>query len=325
MKSATEKWVTGTSPGEPVSTVAARTLQGRLGAVLHYLPLAAEKADEDLEYVHQLRVWVRRASAALSLYQDLLPRRRSCWMRKQLKRVRRAANNARDCDVLLERLKKKPRDRQTEHWLQTVRAERARAQKAIVAVHERLGRDGLFARRIDKLVQRVRDRGDGKASATPPAFEDWAREHLGQVVERFFRDIPADSSDETALHQLRIHGKELRYTLELLAGAFPKRLQTELYPVIEEMQDRLGEINDLATAKARLQHQIETTGDRSEVASWRRLLANEQRQLDHARQAFWDWWAPGTLHDLRAGFDAILTRPVPAFATRHGEPACACL
>lgn len=115
MEGVTEKWVEGIAPEERVGEVASRTLQGRLGAVLHYLPLAAEKADEDLEHVHQLRVWARRATAALRLYQDLLPRRRLCWMRKQLKRVRRAANGARDCDVLLERLKK-PTGRGAQRW-----------------------------------------------------------------------------------------------------------------------------------------------------------------------------------------------------------------
>ena len=61
----TEKWIQGVSPADRTSDVAVRTLAGPLGAVLYYLPLAAEKADEDLEHVHQLRVWTRRATAAL--------------------------------------------------------------------------------------------------------------------------------------------------------------------------------------------------------------------------------------------------------------------
>jgi hypothetical protein len=52
----TEKWIRGVSPGDRTSDVARHTLQNRLGAVLHYLPLAAEKAEEDVEHIHQLRV-----------------------------------------------------------------------------------------------------------------------------------------------------------------------------------------------------------------------------------------------------------------------------
>src|SRR5688572_28787502 len=100
-----EKWVEGVSPDDRTCDVAVRSLRGRLRAVLHYLPLAADKAQEDVEHVHQLRVWTRRATAALVLYQELLPRRRFAWMKKQLRRVRQAANEARDCDVLLARLK----------------------------------------------------------------------------------------------------------------------------------------------------------------------------------------------------------------------------
>jgi hypothetical protein len=60
----TDKWVPIVAPEEGVREVASGTLAARLATVQHYLPLAAEKSDEDVEYVHQLRVWTRRAAAA---------------------------------------------------------------------------------------------------------------------------------------------------------------------------------------------------------------------------------------------------------------------
>ena len=89
----TDKWVQGTSPRDPATDVAVRTLRGRLSAVWHCLPLAA--LEPDLEKVHQLRVWSRRAAAALGLYEDLLPRRQFRWLKKRLRKIRRAANDAR--------------------------------------------------------------------------------------------------------------------------------------------------------------------------------------------------------------------------------------
>jgi hypothetical protein len=80
---ATEKWIEGVAAGDRTGDVALRALRIRLGAVLELLPLAAEKAEEDTEHIHQLRVWTRRAVAALELYEDLLPRRRTSWMKKQ--------------------------------------------------------------------------------------------------------------------------------------------------------------------------------------------------------------------------------------------------
>jgi CHAD domain-containing protein len=205
-----EKWVERVSPGDCTGAVAARTLQSRLGVVLRFLPLAAERAEEDTNYIHELRVWTRRAAAALDLYQDLMPRRRFLWMKKQLKRVRRAANDARDCDVLIERLRKKQSSRGAKRWLEAVRAEREEAQQAVVGAYERLGRGHRFARRIDKLLERVRSRTKEKAGAASARFKDWAQERLRPLVEQFFAAVPSDRTDEAALHRLRVRGKELR-------------------------------------------------------------------------------------------------------------------
>ena len=191
----TEKWVQGLSPADRTIDVAVRTLESRLGAVLYYLPLAAKRADEDAEYVHQLRVWTRRATAALRPYEDLLPRRRCSWLKKQLKRVRRAANNARDCDALVERLSKEQSGRGEKRWLEATQAEPAEAQKAVVAVYERLCHDDRFPRRIDKLLERVRSRGEEKAASEIDRFGVWARTRLRPIIERFFRCFVTSATD----------------------------------------------------------------------------------------------------------------------------------
>lgn len=300
----TEKWIQGTSPDDRTSEVAAGTLRSRFGAVLHYLPLAAKKAEEDLEYVHLLRVWTRRATAALCLYEDWLPRRRFRWLKKQLRKVRRSANDARDCDVLIERLKNRQSSHDVTRWLEAVQVEREQAQSAIVQVQERLWQDNRFARRIGKLVQRVRYRGED--SAKFDRFGDWARQCLCSTVQQFFDAVPSDETDEAGLHHLRIQGKVLRYAMELLGGAFPDEFRIKLYPIIEAMQDRLGEINDLATARARLETKIVEAGDSAETACWRHLLASEETRLIQSRQDFWNWCSPLMLRELRDGFETIL-------------------
>lgn len=302
MKNGPEKWLPGIGPDDRTADVAVRSLCSRIGAVSSYLPLAATRAAEDREYVHQLRVWTRRATAALGLYEDLLPRRRYGWMKKQLKRIRRAANDARDCDVLLERLKQKKVNAATLRWINTVLEERLEAQDAIIAVYKRLSKGRRFERRTDKLLERVRHR----AEHTTERFGDWASERLHPVIERFFAAVPADRFDEPRLHQFRIRGKELRYAIELLAGAFPEGLRTTHYPVIEEMQDRLGAINDLVTSKSRLREKIKAANDKTEAAQWRRLLAKDQAQLDRARCQFWEWMTPELLAELRAGLEQML-------------------
>ena len=60
----------------------------------------------DIEHVHRLRVSTRRAVAALKLYRDWLPPAKFRWVKKRLKKIRRAAGDARDLDVLAERLQR---------------------------------------------------------------------------------------------------------------------------------------------------------------------------------------------------------------------------
>ena len=97
------KWVEA-GPDELLEDVAVRSLDSRLQPVMHYVPLAAKHPERDVENVHQMRVWARRATAAMSLYKELLPKRRRKWINAQLKAIRRAANDARDDDVFLQRL-----------------------------------------------------------------------------------------------------------------------------------------------------------------------------------------------------------------------------
>lgn len=305
----TEKWIPDVSPADRTIDVAALTLERRLGALLYYLPLAAKRADDDTTYVHQLRIWARRSTAALVLYEDWLPRRRCAWLKKQLQRVRRAANDARDCDVLIEGLAKEPAGRWVKRWLESTLAERAEAQKLIVAVHKRLWREDRFPRRIDKFLERVRSRSEEKSLSEVDRFGVWAPTRLRPLVERFLASVPVAQADEAALHQFRIRGKQLRYAVEILAGAFAEEFRTRLYPAVEALQDRLGAINDLATAKARLLQKIEAEDDAKAAAGWRRLLADEQRRLDQARREFWDWFTPRMLRELRDGFEVMLGKP----------------
>ncbi len=97
------KWMEA-GPDELLEDVAVRSLDSRLQPVMYYVPQAANHAESDLENVHQMRVWSRRATAALSLYEELLPKRRRKWIIAQLKAIRRAGNDARDADVFAMRL-----------------------------------------------------------------------------------------------------------------------------------------------------------------------------------------------------------------------------
>src|SRR5215207_4659614 len=100
------KWIEGIGPETTVVDAARRSLEPRLAAVAHTLPLATHLAEHDIEHVHRLRVATRRAAAALKLYRDWLPTKTTRWIKKRLRQIRRAASDARDLDVLIQRLQR---------------------------------------------------------------------------------------------------------------------------------------------------------------------------------------------------------------------------
>jgi CHAD domain-containing protein len=306
------KWVEA-GPDELLEDVAVRSLDSRLQPLLHFVPLAARHPEQDVEYVHQMRVWARRATAAVSLYETLLPKRRRKWINAQLKWIRRAANDARDSDVFAARL---AADKQPAavHLLDHVRVHRREAQQPIVAVWKELFEHGRFPRRAAKLLRKVRLRGDA-AAIEAVRFGPWAQGRMQPVLEQFFATAAADMSENEAMHQFRIAGKKVRYAIELLAPAFGESLRTQAYPCIQELQDKLGKINDLATTQTRLKRWLEHAANAEQTAYLQTLLNDEQRRLEERRSEFLAWWNGGRSADLRQLLTALAPRPLTVSGT----------
>src|SRR5439155_18737121 len=101
------KWITDLTACTPLEDAARRVLTVRLEVVHDYLPLALHRWTEDIEYVHQLRVGTRRGGAALAIFEPCLPRKVFRRLRKRLKKIRRAAGEARDWDVFAQTLQER--------------------------------------------------------------------------------------------------------------------------------------------------------------------------------------------------------------------------
>jgi len=297
------KWITDSSPDEPWEDVARRALEARLDLVRRFLTRAADAA-EHTENVHQLRVATRRAMAAMQILDALLPPRRALWMNKQLKRIRQAAGNARDLDVLADRLRHRDAADSAAYkeLLQRVERRRADAQQPIDKIRRKLG-DKDFARRQAALLRRMRLRGKADRLVRP-TFGQTACRALGLLVEDFFAAAAADFSDYSALHAFRIQGKQLRYAIEIFAGALDRRIRSELYPLIEQLQEKLGAINDHATARELFAAWLAESGADAELLP--ALIAAEAAALDKARQEFFAWWTLDRAGELRRRFRELL-------------------
>lgn len=299
------KWIADVRPQQPVSELARRALDLRLSSVWHHLPLAAQLAADDVEHVHLLRVATRRAAATLRLFKDLLPRRRRRWLTKQLRRIRRAAGEARDFDVLEARLPDWAGDNESaeiQDELKKVHDCRLTAQGPIVDVARRLRRKG-FPERTAALVSRTRWRAD---EAPEPTVAVAAQHRLRPFVDEFFAAAQASATDAAALHRLRILGKRLRYAMEIFAGAFDRSFREQLYPQIEEVQERLGDISDRATAIERFEEWNAARHSRRRQDRLRHLLELQQASFEECRREFLTWWTPRRVAELAEQFALVL-------------------
>jgi CHAD domain-containing protein len=283
------------------------------------LRLAADEPLRDVEHVHRLRVATRRAVAAVEMFERLCPRKKAARVARQLKRIRRAAGEARDLDVLIERWSavadRNPLSPQA-RLLGSARRKRESAQEKIVALAKKLEKKG-FCERVDKLLSKVRPRGKSKAASTAsfrgakgdgtrdeahraarPSIAAAAREALVPLAEELSMAAAADVSDDRCLHALRIRGKRLRYALELLAAVLPAALAEGVHEQLVEMQDHLGAVNDRAAALARLRAWLDEASDLPETTALGEAIATEHAALADERAKFFRWWTDAQREEL---------------------------
>lgn len=276
--------------------VATRAVGDRLRTVLKFLPRAALQYRESREYVHDVRVAARRATAAIELFRGYFAGMECDWFLRQLKRIRHAAGAARDLDVFLDRLERQPPTRRVAVVAQLANRNRLAAQEEIASVFRRLVQHDAFAERMTKMLAGSHTH---RADDTEK-FHPWARDQLKPVVQKFFKAAPNRGAGRKDLHRFRIKGKRLRYAMELLAPAFPPSLRWKLYPVVERIQSLLGTLNDHAAFTRYLQENRPKARRNGEGKRIRKLIEHERDAYKAAKHEFVAYWFKHR-HKLRRG------------------------
>jgi CHAD domain-containing protein len=308
------RWMVMDSQRTPVASVASRTLRKRLETVWSELEAACERAArDDAERVHQLRVATRRALAALDAFRDLLPDRQRSWFEKQLRRIRRAAGNARDLDVLTDRLAVAPAD----EFPKNAAPDRSRGRQRLVAMlskqrdvsrqpilerHEKLI-EGDWPGRMERLLESI------PTGRRQPSFGTYARRRFKPMIDHFFAAADRKLRDPAEIHRLRIEGKKIRYSMEIFAAVFPPQVRARCHDSLEQLQKTLGDFTDHSAAADRFKRWAEggtvAPSNRELLASLRR---EETELADKARKAFAKWWSPSRRRSLRRRFERTLRR-----------------
>jgi CHAD domain-containing protein len=231
-----------------------RQIEANLPGVLH----------KNVESLHQMRVGLRRLRALLAMFEDLAAPPVALhagieWLAGEL-------GPARDWDVL------------TETTLERVQgfdasALRQAAHERAVAHHAQILfvlREPRFNELLDQLndwLQERRWRADGKLAKDSPLHERaWkgALPLLRKAEKRLAKRVDGlDETDAPSRHRVRIAAKKARYAAEFFRDLLPARRVKRYVGHLEQVQDQLGLLNDLAVAEQLLE---ELKGGSSQVA-----------------------------------------------------------
>lgn len=287
---ANNKWFTEVRAETPLLDAAQRVLRARMRTVRQFLPLAGKYAEQDSEFVHQVRVASRRASAALELFAPCLANKRFRSTRKLLKKIRRSAGAARDLDVFQAGL------------LAWSRARPAREQPGLqflagLAFDRRQQAQGglralvVAAPALQAVIGQLRAPTDD----SPQTLAALAIPVLDELVSKFQTALQEDLTTDTGLHQLRITGKRLRYAMEICVGCFVPYFRTTLYPAVEEVQEILGTAND-SNVTVQWLTEVRRSAACAAPLDWARLrpgidklLAEQKRIRAQQRRRFAAW------------------------------------
>jgi triphosphatase len=280
------KWFWVEPPTAPVAQAAERILALRMAEVERYLPLAARHAGDDVEYVHQLRVSCRRAGAALRAFESFAGKRRR-QLKRWLKRLREAAGPARDADVLIARLHNEldAANPLAQQLVDTVIQSRKESQAALGKI-DRKAADGTLQRAADRCIERIATSNRKRARRT---FAEFARRAVAEAA-RGLEGINVTIASLDELHQLRIAAKRLRYSIEIFHSAASSALRLETYPQVEELQERLGALNDRAASQARWQTWLGELPPSDLAAFAASLVVRDHAAATDLREEFLAWW-----------------------------------
>lgn len=247
---------------------------------------AGTRTGEDIEDLHQMRVAVRRMRATLKAARPLLDASWADGLRAELGWLGGALGPVRDLDVMMLRLGGEiaalpEAERAAGATLSAgLEAERVSARAAML--------DAMNASRYTALLERLADAirlplPTPTATQAQPALVDLVRKEartLRRAVEK-----AGEHPSDPVLHELRIHGKRVRYTGELvepaLRGTSTGEAVKRLLGATAQLQEVLGDHQDACVAEASIRALVAGLGKRPDVATV--LVAGRLVEREHQR------------------------------------------
>lgn len=265
-------------------------------------------ADTDPEFLHDLRVSVRRTRTALGQLGGVLPRRGFTRFRNGFAWLGQVTSPTRDLDVYLLKF---------ESYRDTLPPEQRphlAPLRDFLEAHQRIEQQRLArvlrSQRFRHLIAGWRAwletepvRPPAEARQPVETLASARIRHMYKRVRREGRAIDGDSPAE-ALHELRKSCKKLRYLLEFFQCLYPAKRHRRLVKALKGLQDNLGDFQDLEVQGHTLERFAGEMQAEGEVpAATLEAIAHLVENLHH-RQAL----ARREFHERFSGFDSESNR-----------------
>ncbi len=214
-------------------------------------------ADEDPEYVHQMRVALRRLGSAFKVFSPLLPAHTLQPPVADIRWLTQTLGPLRDCDVFVENcLSPLTSQLQGHRGLRTFERACARRREAL----QRAAARAIGSRRYQRFVLGLSawlTSDDWHTLVEPDAaralrlpVSGYARSALSRRHKRVMeRGRGLSHLSAAKLHRLRVATKKLRYAAVFFSTLYPERRASRLLGVLGDLQDALGGMNDCAVAE----------------------------------------------------------------------------
>lgn len=246
---------------EPIAVVPEMSVAEAFAAIVHaclrHFRLNERLIQDrrDASALHQARVAMRRLRSAFSLFGTAIADDEYHRLREELRWFTGELGDARNLDVFLKRLK----GAEAAIGRSEAKALRKRLEAAREAAYDRV----LAALSSPRLRSLMLDlvawlelgdwRGEGRPGGRPlPGFASDRLDRRWRKVKKAGKAIAA--LDPEPRHRLRIDIKKLRYAVEFLAGLRTGRearaRQEDFVAALAAMQESLGDLNDMETARA---------------------------------------------------------------------------
>jgi len=221
------------------------------------------RQDLDIEFLHDFRVAIRRTRSGLSQIKGILPADVTESFSSRFAELGKASNRLRDLDVYLFNRDKyysivsADFGRDLDSFFDTLEKERRAEHSALVKLMNSNKYRGLLRDWRGTLA------AFGTSDLEGPKSSKLALSFSKRLIARRYarivqsgQGITNDSPDEI-LHRLRISGKKLRYLLEFFASLYPANEVGLLIKQLKQLQDNLGDFNDLYVQQSELTAYLE--------------------------------------------------------------------